>query len=442
MMIASNKITLSELQARIRRAVDGEFPFPLWVTAEISELKVNQSGHCYLELVEKGDGQTVPKAKASAVIWRNSYSSLSAYFKVTTGSDLAVGLKILCQVSVSYHELYGLSLVISNIDPSYTLGDWQAERQRTIDALHADGVWDMNRELPLPDVCQRIAVISSATAAGMRDFIKELGSFGFRFSVTLFEALVQGTAAEQSITDALCRIADRADEFDVVAIIRGGGSQSDLACFNSYRLCSYIAQFPLPILTGIGHDKDTSVADMVASTALKTPTAVADFLGDRAASTLAALEQSEVGLRNAVSAFFAASHQRLALLSSHTVQSSREVGHRVEMRLQYLANRIESLQAEYFKWQYERLELLARQSASSAQTSLQHTAEHLSALNGIVQANAPERILAHGFAVVRMRGRALRDAADATIGATAEIQLNKGKINAIITDNGQTTDLQ
>ena len=282
-------ISLSELQRRIKGAVEMSLPVPLWVAAEIAEIKVNHSGHCYLELVEKaepaaacrGDAGAVPKAQARAVIWRSQYAMLSSYFEAETGCRLEAGMRVLAKVLVSYHGLYGLTLQVTDLDASYTLGEVERQRQLTIRRLQADGVWDMNREMPLPLLVQRIAVVSSSAAAGYRDFRNELRGGGYAFTVTLFDAVVQGAAAEESLVAALCAVAERADEFDAVVLIRGGGSASDLSCFNSYRLCSHVAQFPLPVITGIGHDKDTSVADMVAHTALKTPTAVATWLTER-----------------------------------------------------------------------------------------------------------------------------------------------------------------
>ncbi|MBR2168883.1 MAG: exodeoxyribonuclease VII large subunit [Alistipes sp.] len=314
-MSQESYISLSELQRRIKSAVEESLPLPVWVAAEIAELKVNYSGHCYLELVEKADSSpvgsakrataagapagriaagdtSIPRAQARAVVWRSQYAMLSAYFEAETGSKLAAGMKILAKVIVTYHELYGLSLQITDIDASYTLGEVERQKQQTIKQLQQDGVWDMNRELAMPFLVQRLAIVSSASAAGYRDFCNELQSGGYAFAVELFDAVMQGTAAEESVCAALEAIAMRQEEFDAVVIIRGGGSASDLSCFNSYRLCSYVAQFPLPVLTGIGHDKDTSVADMVASTPLKTPTAVAAWLVDRMARIDAWLDDS------------------------------------------------------------------------------------------------------------------------------------------------------
>ena len=262
-MIAVPYISLAELQHRVHQTLEERFALPVWVSAEISEIKVNTSGHCYLELIEKGGDNGVPKAQARAVIWRSQYLRISAGFEAETGQRLAAGIRLLAKVTVNYHEVYGFSLQILDIDPSYTLGDMERQRQQTIARLQAEGVWEMNRSLGLPAVVQRIAVVSSSKAAGYQDFCNELRKSPYRFVVELFEAAVQGAAAE--------------------VIIRGGGSVSDLNCFNGYRIANHVAQFPLPVLTGIGHDKDTGVTDMVAHTALKTPTAVATWLVERMA---------------------------------------------------------------------------------------------------------------------------------------------------------------
>ena len=270
-MQTHSHITLSQLQRLVKETLHERFALPVWVSAEISEIKVNYSGHCYLELVEKGGDNGVPLAQSRAVIWRTAYPRIAGYFEAETGQRLAAGIKILAKVAVNYHELYGFSLQITDIDPTYTLGDMERQRQITIAQLQQEGVWDMNREAPMPVVVQRVAVVSSANAAGYQDFRKELAKSPYRFDVTLFDAFMQGAAAEESIVAALCAVAERMDEFDAVVLIRGGGSASDLNCFNAYRLCAHVAQFPLPILTGIGHDKDTSVADMVAPHGAQNP---------------------------------------------------------------------------------------------------------------------------------------------------------------------------
>ncbi len=276
----NEQLKLSELNGRVKQAVAMSFTAPLWVVAEISELKINRNGHCYLVLIEKeeqGDGIV---AQAKATIWSYTFRMLQPYFETTTGQPLTEGIKVLVSVSVEFHELYGYSLNIRDIDPTYTLGDMARKRKEIITRLQADGVLEMNKELELPLVPQKIAIVSSSTAAGYEDFLDHLVSNDSKyiFYTKLFPAVMQGNQAETSIIEALEQIYQHEDFFDVVVIIRGGGSQADLSCFDNYNLAYYITQFPIPILTGIGHEKDDSIVDMVAHTRLKTPTAVAEFL--------------------------------------------------------------------------------------------------------------------------------------------------------------------
>ena len=326
-------ITLVELQRLVKERLHEQFPLPLWVSAEIAELKVNYSGHCYLELVEKGGDNGVPLAQSRAVIWRSAYPRVAAYFEAETGRKLAPGIRILVRATVTYHELYGFSLQITDIDPTYTLGDMERQRQQTIARLQREGVWEMNRETALPPVVQRIAVVSSAHAAGYQDFCKELAKSPYAFRTELFDAFMQGDAAEESIIAALCAVAERIGEFDAVVLIRGGGSASDLNCFNAYRLCAYIAQFPLSVLTGIGHDKDTSVADMVAHTALKTPTAVAGWLVDRSAEVDAWLDRAAGQLHDTTVEAMRRAELQLERLAGELRRRSDELTARLSKRV-------------------------------------------------------------------------------------------------------------
>jgi len=279
-MINIDKLTLAELQLIIRDSIYLALPEMYWVIAEISEMKENYNGHCYLELIEKQPDDRNIRARARAVIWSSRYRFLKSFFENVAGESLREGLKVLVKVKVEYHEIYGLSLVISDIDPSFTMGDLAVKRQMILKRLEEDGVLSMNRELEFPLFPQRIAVISSRNAAGYTDFIKHISenSYGYVFYTALFEAAMQGNETETSIIGALDRIAEKIGFFDVIVLIRGGGSQTDLSCFDNYNIAYYITQFPLPVLTGIGHEKDLSVTDIVAYKALKTPTAVADFL--------------------------------------------------------------------------------------------------------------------------------------------------------------------
>ncbi len=282
-MEEKNPIGLLALQEQVKRHLEDHFFESVWLQAEISELKQNPSGHCYLTLVEKDPRSNAMLARASAVVWASTWRMVKPYFEAQTGRSLAPGLSVLVRVQVSYSVLYGLSLVIYDIDPSFTVGELELARQRTIARLEAEGMFDMNAQLSLPLLPRRLAVVSSPTAAGWRDFRRQLegNEYGFRFRLQLFPAVMQGDAAPESIIGALDQIAAEADSFDAVLILRGGGGAMDLVCFDDYELAVNVAQFPLPVLTGIGHDHDFHIVDMVAHTHVKTPTALADWLLDR-----------------------------------------------------------------------------------------------------------------------------------------------------------------
>ena len=381
-------ITLSQLQSRISIVVEDAFDRPIWVVAEIAELKLNRSGHCYLELVEKGEREAIC-ASARGVIWRTGYQSLMRRFEAESGRTLAAGMKILAKIAVSYHPLYGLSLQIVDLDPTYTLGDIEQRKRETIERLQREGVWDMNRTLPLPRVVQRIAIVSSATAAGYRDFMREIEGRIYRIDTTLFEAVMQGEMAEQSIIEALSIIAERCDDFDAVAIIRGGGSTGDLDCYNGYELASFVAQFPLPILSGIGHDKDVSITDMVAAVPLKTPTAVATWICDRAADFDGELERYAIALRDIC---------RQATLSA-------------------------TLRLEHFSTEVRHL----------VERTLQSERQRLDGIANLVANFAPERIFRLGYAIARKEGESLQSVNSVSVGDTINISLADGEIESKIT---------
>lgn len=268
--------SLSDLCEYIGNAIQFSMSDSYWVRAEISSLSVR--GHCYMELIEKSASTGALSAKMRATCWQSKWIMLSNYFLSQTGEHLKAGMKVMLQAEVSFHSVYGLSLNIINIDPTYTLGELAQQRQQTINRLREDGVFDMQQMLQMPTLPQTIAVVSSAEAAGYEDFSEQLRQSPYRFSLTLFSALVQGERAAQSIIDALENIHNSGTRFDVVVIIRGGGASTDMSCFDDYELASECAQFPLPIITGIGHTRDTSIVDMVAHLSLKTPTAVAAWL--------------------------------------------------------------------------------------------------------------------------------------------------------------------
>lgn len=278
----NEKLTLSELQLVIKDSLYLALPDMYWVIAEISEIKENYNGHCYLELVEKHPDEVSLRARVKAVIWSSRYRFLKSFFESTAGESLREGLKILVRAKIEYHEIYGLSLVINDIDPAFTIGEMALKRQQILKRLEEEGVLTMNRDLNFPVVPQRIAVISSKNAAGYTDFLKHLtgNSYGYVFYTALIDTPMQGSETEAGVISAFEKIAAHLEKFDLAVIIRGGGSQTDLSWFDNYNIAYYITQLPLPVITGIGHEKDLSVTDIVAHRSLKTPTAVADFLID------------------------------------------------------------------------------------------------------------------------------------------------------------------
>ena len=292
-----------------------------WVQAEIASISV-RGGHCYLDLVEKSVSGIV--AKMRATIWANVYALLRPYFHEETGTDLQVGMQVLVEATVDFHAVYGLSLNITNIDPTYTIGDLAKQRQETIAKLLADGVMDMNKSLALPTIVRRMAVISSESAAGYGDFRHQLEDGGYRFETTLFPAIMQGEHAPKSIIAALDTIANQEEEWDAVVIIRGGGATTDLTCFDDYNLCNHCAQFPLPIITGIGHTKDVSVLDMVSFAPLKTPTAVAQYFVDGRLTQAQRLRDLEQRLRRIAENILLVRRHKIELLTQRLAMCSPE----------------------------------------------------------------------------------------------------------------------
>jgi exodeoxyribonuclease VII large subunit len=411
-----NIISLLELQTMIKEKLNVVFSANYQVVADINEIKENSSGHCYLELVEHGENSSIPKAKITAAIWSYTYRMLKPYFENETGTSLSAGMKISVTVRVQYHELYGLSLSIIDIDPSYTVGEMQLQRQRTVKRLMNDGVFDMNRYLQIPDLPLRIAIISSTTAAGYRDFINQLCSNdrNYNFQTTLFTAVMQGRDAEASIIACADEIYKTADSFDVIVIIRGGGSVSDLSCFDSYNLASCIAQIPVPVITGIGHDKDTSIVDMIANTSTKTPTAAAEFL-------INCVKQQEIYLNRIAEQF--TDTLKVNLQNKHyelqnmTMKLKNTVSMKIEQNRYFINNfftlRMKPVLAMYFK------EL--RRKLYMYQTT--------------VDLNNPAHILKRGYSIVTYNGKAVTDANALKINNEIKITLYKGNKTAVISSD-------
>lgn len=313
-----DSISLSELSRKIKKSLKQSFPEKFWVVGEISEFRVNTNGHVYLELVEKKANSDNISARIKATIWSFTYRMLRPYFEGSTGYMLSSGIKIMVLASLEYHPLYSLSLNITDIDPAYTLGDLAKKKEETIQKLLNEGVLEMNKEISLPQVPQRIAVISSDTAAGYEDFLNSLenNSNNFHFQIHLFPAIMQGEKAAKSIISMLDKIFENEENYDLVVIVRGGGAKLDLECFNDYELALNIAQFPLPVLTGIGHERDDTIADLVAHTRLKTPTAIAEFLIDQMNYFSEKIEKYSLFINNHINTLF---HNELNIISQYSI---------------------------------------------------------------------------------------------------------------------------
>ena len=360
------QLTLSELQGQVKTSLEETFSLPIWVIAEISEMTVNRSGHCYLDLVETGQGTDTVIARCRATIWSYTFRMLKPYFETTTGQVFTEGLKVLLQAKVEYHEVYGFSLNIRDIDPVYTLGDMARPRREIIRRLEEDGVLEMNRELELPLVPQRIAVISSPTAAGLQDFLDQLHNnpHKFVFYTKLFPAVMQGGEAPRSIINALDLIYEYEDLFDAVVIIRGGGAQLDLVCFDQYELAFHVAQFPLPVITGIGHEKDDTVIDLVAHTRMKTPTAVAEFLISGALRFSQELKELEKHFTDLVNDQLEENNNRLNDAADQLNQLVNQLIVTQQNRLNTIRIQLENRSEAFLKNQQSELKQLTAQAKS------------------------------------------------------------------------------
>lgn len=379
-------LSLSELCVLLDEQLQQSFPSTYWVRAEIAQL--TDKGHCYLELVEKSE-KNIFAAKMRATCWSNTWQLLSAYFLQETGRRPEAGMQVLVEVSIEFHPVYGLSLNIHNIDPSFTLGDLARQRQLTLEQLERDGVLDLNRSLPLPTLIRRIAVISAEGAAGYGDFCHQLQDtpYGLRFTTQLFPAVMQGDGAARSIIAALNAIAENSDDFDAVAIIRGGGSTTDLTCFDTYELASHCAQFPLPIFSGIGHTRDVSIVDRVVHSSLKTPTAVAEALIDHNAQQLVRLDQ----LR-----------QRLARVATQMVAVRRQQIEQLRLTLQYTIS-----------------------------STIQKERNQLQMFSQAIALHSPEQIFRKGYSLTLRDGKPVRHAADVPSGTTLTTVLADGTLTSV-----------
>ena len=414
----SEHYSLRQLNLLVREAIETELPDEYWVEAELSECREN-SGHCYMELIEKDERTNTPIARASAKCWRQTWQMAKPYFERTTGQQLRAGMKVLLKVYAQFHEAYGFSWIASDIDPTYTLGDMARKRQEIIRQLKEEGVFDLQRKLHIPTFAKRIAVISAQNAAGYGDFCRQLedNDYSFRFEVTLFPAIMQGEQVESSIIAALNTIYEAtvpdgspSGPYDCVVIIRGGGATADLSGFDTLALAENVAQFPLPVITGIGHDRDESILDMVANTKVKTTTAAAALLIENLRQVLDRINSAQQHLTTAISTKLSTLNVQLsslqALIPTLALRTIGDQRHRIEMLESRLPVAIE-----------RRL------------TSQKHLLESLSLK---LQGFDPQLLLSRGYSITLHHGRAVRDPKQLKAGDEIETRVEHGTIQSVV----------
>lgn len=427
-----NSISLYELNNIVRQTLELTLQEPFWVRAEISELRVNR--HCYLELVQKDKSVNNLIAKARAQIWANNWYILKSHFERVTGQSLSAGMEVLVQVEITFHEMYGYSLTIVDIDPTYTLGDIARRRMEIIKALKDEGIFDMNRELPLPRLIQRIAVISSATAAGYGDFCDQLknNKLGLAFKTELFPAIMQGNDVERSVIAALNRIADDIDSWDIVVIIRGGGAVADLSGFDTLALAENVAQFPIPIMTGIGHERDDTIIDLVSHTRVKTPTAAAEFLIHHQENELMMINELTDRLLAATSEMLMDEKQRLSVITSKMPTLFEVIKQRENARIDRIAFALQSNIIQTLSSEKILINNKMQQLISASESLLTNNHHKLDVITAKLDGADPQRILNLGFSITRINGKAVQDASILKAGETIETTFKSGKITSII----------
>lgn len=405
-------ISLYELNNLVKQALRRHLPDTYWIEAELSDVRSNYSGHCYLEFVQKDASGNNLIAKARGTIWSNVYKMLKPYFEEETGQAFASGIKVRVCVSVEFHELYGHSLTVVDIDPTYTVGDMIRKRREILRRLEEEGVLDLNKELDFPMLPQRIAVISSATAAGYGDFCNQLerNPYGLVFYPKLFPAIMQGERVEESIIAALDRIYAEMEHWDAVVIIRGGGATSDLSGFDSYDLAANCAQFPLPIITGIGHERDDTVIDSVVHTRVKTPTAAAEFL-------ISCMYESALMLEDYTN----------RIIGGVEVRMERE-----KHRLERLTERIPMTTNMYLQRGHFKIETIWQRLETALQHKMMKETHRLSLLEHRVMAASPEHLLKKGYSITMLNGKAVTDASTLKKGDRIVTMLHRGKIESEI----------
>lgn len=428
-----NALTLYELNSLVVELIDKVMPSSYWVEAEIADARESK-GHLYLELIEKDESTNIPIARASAKCWRSSWLMIGPHFERVAGVKLRAGLQIMIQVHAQFHAQYGFSWIIDDINPEYTMGSMARKRNEIIAQLKSEGVFDLQRELCLPLFAQRIAVISSASAAGYGDFCNQLqhNEYGFRFQMQLFQAFMQGEQVEQSIVAALNLISTKEDDFDCVVIIRGGGATADLSGFDTLVLAENVANFPLPVITGIGHERDESILDMVAHTRVKTPTAAAAFLIDHLAATLNRIEQAQISIQRMVE--HRIQHEKLHLqqLSTHIPILFSMVKNRENARLDDYWHALLQRVMLHLQQSKMRVELLSNKVIPATTNKLMAEQHKLQLLEQRVNGVNPERMLRLGYSLTYKNGYVLRNVNEVKAGDEITTRLEGGIITSVV----------
>lgn len=426
-------LSLYELNTLVRRGLHSILPDEYWIQAELSDVRSNYSGHCYMEFVQKDPKSNALIAKARGVIWSNVFMRLRTYFEQETGQAFVSGIKVMVKVTVDFHELYGFSLTVVDIDPAYTIGDLARRRKEILKRLDDEGILTMNKELEMPVPLQRIAVISSATAAGYGDFCNQLHSnkFGFVFYTKLFPAVMQGDKVEETIISSLEKIYSEYENWDVVVIIRGGGATSDLSGFDTYNLAAHCAQFPLPIITGIGHERDDTVIDIVSHTRVKTPTAAAEYIIANMLEAAGRLEDLSGRLFSEIPLLLNAEKERLDKLVSRiplVVQSRLQ---RENMRCERMSSRMLMAWQKRYLNEHHRLDIFPRLLKFS-RSQVEKESHKIELVEKILKSASPEHILKRGYSITLINGKAVRDASMLKPGDEVETQLSVGKFKSVV----------
>lgn len=429
-----NHLSLYELNSLVRDVISMSLPDSYWVEAELSEAREGYGGHCYMELIEKDEHSNTPIAKAHASCWRNRWMLLKPQFERVTGQRIHAGMKVLLKVHAQFHENYGFSWIVDDIDPTYTMGDMARKRMEIIQTLKEEGVFDLQKELKLPMFCQRIAVISSATAAGYGDFCNQLADngYGLQFTTALFAATMQGEGVEQSVISALNRINEEWENWDCVVIIRGGGATSDLSGFDTLALAENVANFPLPIITGIGHERDESVLDMISFQRVKTPTAAAAFLVDHLTEVYARIEDAQEAIVNYVKRRLQVERMKFERLSTQIPTLFSLVKVRQSNRLDQLLNRLKVKAERIPADGLHRLDMLEARLKEPVARKLERELHRIDMLSQRAIAQDPERLLSRGYSITLKDGKSIKEASQLKAGDEIETRFAKGVAKAVV----------